>query len=105
MMIFYAVTGSSSGLLLLNILSLLEAVEAAEAEAVDDDEEAVEEEEEVTEAEVVVVASCCCALALGWLKIGKKLQNWNISKFLARFWINKKKKLGKLQKKNSFFSH
>jgi len=49
---------------LLNILSLLEAVEAAEAEAVDDDEEAVEEEEEVTEAEVVVVASCCCGLAL-----------------------------------------
>ena len=52
---------------MLNILSLLEAVEAAEAEAeaeaVDDDEEAVEEEEEVTEAEVVVVASCCCALA------------------------------------------
>ena len=46
---------------MLNILSLLEAVEAAEAEAVDDDEEAVEEE--VTEAEVVVVASCCCALA------------------------------------------
>jgi len=44
---------------LLNILSLLDAVEAA-VEAVED-EEAVEEE--VTEAEVVVVASCCCALA------------------------------------------
>ena len=42
---------------MLNILSLLEAVEA-DVEAVEEvDEEAVEEE--VTEAEVVVVASCC----------------------------------------------
>ena len=41
---------------MLNILSLLEAVEA-DVEAVEEvDEEAVEE---VTEAEVVVVASCC----------------------------------------------
>ena len=65
MKFFYAVTGSSSGLLL-NILSLLEAVEAAVGgagdEAVDEDvEEAVVDE--VTEAEVVVVASCCCCCA------------------------------------------
>ena len=46
---------------MLNILSLLEAAEAA-AEAVEDEEEAVVEE--VTEAEVVVVASCCCAAVL-----------------------------------------
>ena len=55
----YAVTGSSSGLLL-NILSLLEAVEAA-AEAVDAEEGVGDEDgeavvDEVTEAEVVVVA-------------------------------------------------
>ena len=70
----YAVTGSSSGLLL-NILSLLEAVEAA-AEAVDAEEGVGDEDgeavvDEVTEAEVVVVASCCCGLALGCCKIGK----------------------------------
>ena len=41
---------------MLNILSLLEAVEADDEAVEEVDEEAVEE---VTEAEVVVVASCC----------------------------------------------